>query len=240
MYHVELRQFPHNFCRFNLSEGELRETILDAWARGDWIELGERKWSPHQANLTVLEGPQLPVEQLSMGRGWRNAARQGEDVTEQLLAIARTAASGVSDATRTVAGAASSLGGVTEERQAAGRHTATGLDDSRDLQLAADSLGLEVLAQLDPEPVPIAIVWQLARERYPERPASDCLRLAEHAIRSLTEARLAVVLAPGAGAGAGASAEAEPCVSTEQIGRVLHAINSWSNAPGSFALIRRA
>src|ERR1700726_3156462 len=40
MYHVELRQFPHNCCRFNLTEQQLREAILDAWARGNWIELG--------------------------------------------------------------------------------------------------------------------------------------------------------------------------------------------------------
>ena len=60
VYHVELRQFPHNFCRFNLTERDLHEMILNAWARGDWIELGERKWSPHQASLKVIEGPELP------------------------------------------------------------------------------------------------------------------------------------------------------------------------------------
>ena len=27
MYHVELRQFPHNMCKFNLSERELLDTI---------------------------------------------------------------------------------------------------------------------------------------------------------------------------------------------------------------------
>lgn len=89
MYHLELRQFPHNFCHFNLTEQALRETVLDAWARGDWVEVGERKWNSQQANLTVIEGPELPVEQLSMGRGWRNALRQGTDVTAELLAGAR-------------------------------------------------------------------------------------------------------------------------------------------------------
>src|SRR5580698_7989525 len=89
MYHVELRQFPHNFCRFNLTERELREAVLDAWARGEWFEFGERKWNPHQAKLTVLEGPQIALERLSMGRGWHVAVREGEDVTEQLLAATR-------------------------------------------------------------------------------------------------------------------------------------------------------
>jgi hypothetical protein len=238
MYHVELRQFPHNFCRFNLTERELRETILDAWARDEWIDLGERKWSPHQANLTVLEGPQLPVEQLSMGRGWRNAGRQGRDVTEQLLATAHAAASapgwvhpgGV---------VPSSLADIAEQQSPTERgvahDTGTGVDSPLDMRLAADSLGLEVLAKLGEEPVPLAIVWQLARERYPEHSASGCLELAEHAVRSLAGSRLAVVLA-GSDSG-----EAEPCASGEQIERVLHAINSWSSteAPVS-VLIRRA
>src|ERR1700735_2005039 len=91
MYHVELRQFPHNFCRFNLSEAELREAVLDAWARGEWIEFGERKWNPQQAKLIVVEGPQIPREQRSMGRGWRIVEREGKDVTEQLLAATRDA-----------------------------------------------------------------------------------------------------------------------------------------------------
>jgi hypothetical protein len=90
MYHVELRQFPHNFCHFNLTEQALRATVLDGWARGEWVEVGERKWNSQQANLTVLEGPELPVEQLSMGRGWRNAVRQGTDVTADVLARARS------------------------------------------------------------------------------------------------------------------------------------------------------
>jgi hypothetical protein len=89
VYHVELRQFPHNMCRFNLSEEELVDTIVGAWAADEWIEFGERKWNPHQARLTVLEGPQLAVEELAMGRGWRNAQRHSEDVTERVLEQAR-------------------------------------------------------------------------------------------------------------------------------------------------------
>jgi hypothetical protein len=90
MYHLELRQFPHNTCRFNLTEQELR-AVLEPWAREKFVEVGERKWSPHQAKLTILEGPRLEVAQLSMGRGWRAAQRQSEDVTERLLAQAKQA-----------------------------------------------------------------------------------------------------------------------------------------------------
>ncbi|HEY2202174.1 MAG TPA: hypothetical protein VGH56_09800, partial [Solirubrobacteraceae bacterium] len=90
MYHIELRQFPHNTCRFNLTEQELR-AVLEPWVREKFVEVGERKWSPHQAKLTILEGPRLEVQQLSMGRGWRAAQRQSEDVTERLLAQAKQA-----------------------------------------------------------------------------------------------------------------------------------------------------
>ncbi len=85
MYHIELRQFPHNTCRFNLTDAQLR-AIVEPWARGQVVELGERKWNPELARITILEGPQLGLEQLKMGRGWRAAERHGEDVTERALA----------------------------------------------------------------------------------------------------------------------------------------------------------
>jgi hypothetical protein len=90
MYHVELHQFPHNMSRFNLTDAELG-AIVQPWVREKVVDFGERKWSPHQARLTILEGPRIPLEQLTMGRGWRAAQRQGEDVTERVLAGAREA-----------------------------------------------------------------------------------------------------------------------------------------------------
>lgn len=238
MYHVELRQFPHNFCRFNLTERELRETVLDAWAHGEWIELGERKWSPHQANLTVLEGPQLPLEQLSMGRGWRNAGRGGQDVTERMLATARAAIGTPGGALTGAVAASSAVGGAGEQSpREAGSLTGNtaGVDSAVDVRLAADSLGLEVLAKLGEEPLPPTTVWQLARERYPEKSASDCLKLAEYAIRSLFEARLAILLV------ANETGAYVPCAPGEQIERVFHEIDSWASVGDSVCvLIRRA
>jgi hypothetical protein len=90
VFHLELRQFPHNHCRFNVTEGELR-ALVDPWVREQWVELGERKWNCNQAKLTILEGPQLAVQQLSMGRGWRTAQREGQDVTERVLEAAKGA-----------------------------------------------------------------------------------------------------------------------------------------------------
>ncbi|HWX44811.1 MAG TPA: RidA family protein [Solirubrobacteraceae bacterium] len=85
-YHVELRHFPRNVCRFNLGGEELRAAVLEPWVADRPFELGDLKWDPRQARLTVLEGPRIPPDQLSMGRGWRTAQREGRDVTEQLLA----------------------------------------------------------------------------------------------------------------------------------------------------------
>jgi hypothetical protein len=95
VFHVELRKFPHNTCAFNLTEAELWE-IVGPWSREQWVELGERKWSPHQARLTVLEGPHLAVEDLALGHGWRNAQQRCSDVTERVLAqaLATSAAAG--------------------------------------------------------------------------------------------------------------------------------------------------
>jgi hypothetical protein len=88
VYHVQLRQFPHNMSRFNLDEGALRG-ILYPWVAGQPVQFGERMWSPHHASVIVLEGPELPLGDLSLGRGWRAAERGGEDVTAQVVAQVR-------------------------------------------------------------------------------------------------------------------------------------------------------
>jgi len=85
LYHVELRHFPRNVCRFNLSAEELHASVLAPWAADRPFELGELKWDPRQARLTVLEGPRIAPDRLSMGRGWRTAQREGRDVTARLL-----------------------------------------------------------------------------------------------------------------------------------------------------------
>jgi hypothetical protein len=165
MYHVELRQFPHNFCRFNLSETELREAVIDAWVRGDWIEFGERKWNPQQAKLTVFEGPRIPLERLSMGRGWHIAEREGRDVTEQLLAAARSTS---------VFGAGSVAAGEPVTSQAA----ATLGHDPVSASLATELIGL-----LGEDPIALMRAWQLALEGHPDRTPSECLALAEGLVR---------------------------------------------------------
>jgi hypothetical protein len=164
MYHVELRQFPHNFCRFNLTETELREAVLDAWARGEWIEFGERKWNPQQAKLIVVEGPQIPLEQLSMGRGWRIAEREGKDVTEQLIAAAHSAN-------------VSAAGSAAANEPGSSHAAAVSLDP------ALVSLVKELFSLLGEDSVPLMRAWQLALEGHPDRTPSECLALAEGLVR---------------------------------------------------------
>ncbi len=91
MYHLELRQFPRNLCRYNLNAQELR-AILDAWAREERVELGERSWDPRRARITIIDGPRVPNELLTMGRGWRHVQRHGANVTARMLTDARSRA----------------------------------------------------------------------------------------------------------------------------------------------------
>jgi len=162
VYHLELRQFPHNACRFNLTEQELRP-IVEPWVRERFVELEGRKWSPQQARLTILEGPRLGAEQLTMGRGWRAAQRASEDVTERILAAASTA---MDAATRAPSG---SSGG-----------SAPGVD-----QLA---VGVQLASLLGDDPSRLLSAWQEAATASPELSPSQSLASAEQALGSSSRA----------------------------------------------------
>jgi len=88
VFHVELRQFPHQTRAFNLTREELDARILRPWVSGAAIELDDQRWAPDRARLTIYEGPALAGDQLGLGRGWANATREGQDVTARLLAEA--------------------------------------------------------------------------------------------------------------------------------------------------------
>lgn len=89
MYHVEIREFPHNTHQYNLDAARLHANVLNAFARGEIFEFAGREWIPQRSKLTILEGEELPLHMLSMGRGWNNARRKGKDVTAELLEAAR-------------------------------------------------------------------------------------------------------------------------------------------------------
>jgi hypothetical protein len=176
MFHIELRQFPHNACRFNLTEAEMGE-IVEPWSRDAWIEVGERKWSPHQARLTVLEGPHLPIEDLAMGRGWRNAQRQSQDVTERVIA----------EALESSAAAPATAGTVLEPSagDAAAVRTENGAPSDG---LASASPDTELQPLLGADPIALLQAWRLAARRRPELSPSESLALAESTLRSLDDA----------------------------------------------------
>jgi hypothetical protein len=159
MFHIELRQFPHNMCHFNMTEQELFAQIVDGWAQEQWIEMGDRKWNPHQSKLIVLEGPQIPVEQLSMGRGWPTAQRQGEDVTERVIAQAKQAAQPVA-----------------AQPAAAPSAVAT---------TPAEGPAEQLQALLGDDPATLLQAWRLVAERRPEISPSAALALAEQTLSSL-------------------------------------------------------
>lgn len=92
MFHVELRerrQFPHFAHSFNLSEEELSAKVLVPWSEGQIVLIGEREWEPRRTKLTILEGRELRLDEIGMGRGWGNAIRHGQDVTERVTGAAR-------------------------------------------------------------------------------------------------------------------------------------------------------
>jgi hypothetical protein len=85
VFHVELRQFPHQARAFNLTREQLDARIVRPWVSDGGVELDDRRWSSERAKLTIYEGPELPGDQLGMGRGWANVTRAGEDVTARVL-----------------------------------------------------------------------------------------------------------------------------------------------------------
>ncbi len=249
VYHLELRKFPHTACRFNQSEAQLRAIVVP-WARQEWVEEGERSWNINEAALTILEGPKLSMPELAMGRGWRNAQKRSEDVTQRVLEAARaieaqggapqvaaprpTEDAGVSASDDATAPASAAGQGL----QAKGSHGEGGRDPAggvdAETQLLADSLGLEVLALLDAEALAPARVWGMARERIQGRSLADALELADLALGSLLGRGLAVLRRQEA-AGDGET------LSVEEARDALGTVDAWTGgAPGAVVIARKA
>jgi hypothetical protein len=90
-FHVEIRRGFRVARALNLTEAELHAQVLERWRHGAEVALGDRRWSPSDAALRVLEGPELDAAQLAMGQGWTNAERSARDVTARLLAAGSAA-----------------------------------------------------------------------------------------------------------------------------------------------------
>jgi hypothetical protein len=90
VFHVELRQFPHQARAFNLEREELEERILRPWLAGATVQLQEHRFDPRKAKLAVYEGRGLESSEIGLGRGWANVTKSGTDVTAQLLEAGRS------------------------------------------------------------------------------------------------------------------------------------------------------
>jgi hypothetical protein len=181
MFHIELRQAPHRLHRFNLDQRELQATVLAPWVRGTRIEIGERVWDPSTASILVLEGPEIPIGRLTMGRGWAVAQREGTEVTAQVIAaVRRELADAIVDAA--------------PEQIAPASATA-------DATVLTDALGLELLRNIGETPMSLPAAWRIAAQRHPQLPAGAALDLTRNAVASLVRSRLArlVRLAPTGG-----------------------------------------
>jgi hypothetical protein len=90
VFHVELNAFPKVATLFNQSGQQIGPVVL-AWVQNQMVELDDEKWAPWESKITILEGREIPLGGLSMGRGWKTAAREGSDVTQRVLSEAREA-----------------------------------------------------------------------------------------------------------------------------------------------------
>ena len=164
MYHIELRQFPHNFAHFNLDEGEL-QALVGEWVLGRPVEVGERKWSPHTARLKILEGPEIPVEELSLGRGWSTAQRRSSDVTKRVLAAAAQQLQPQPTAAATAA------------------QPGAGTPPSADAP-AGDPLavGVQIAALLGPDAARLLEAWRASASGSPQLSPSEALAQAERSL----------------------------------------------------------
>lgn len=84
-FHIEVSTGRQHARSFNLTEEELRRTVIEPWLSGRAVLLGDRKWVRDDANLRILEGPELSNQDLAFSNGWANAQRGATDVTATVL-----------------------------------------------------------------------------------------------------------------------------------------------------------
>ena len=87
-FHVELSSGIKHARAFNLSREQLLAQVVAPWLEGLPVELGEQHWLPAESELKIIESPHLDGPDLAFGRGWSNAERTGENVTQRELAAA--------------------------------------------------------------------------------------------------------------------------------------------------------
>jgi hypothetical protein len=206
VYHVEIRDFPRNVNRFNMSGPEVGAVLL-SWAQERVFELGDQRWNPQTAEIVVIEGPEIPVSGLSMGRGWPTAEREGQNVTARVLDEAREAIvdgsvarmAQAQEAEAAAAAPAQALaGGLGDEPlihtqgrgearddpapldEASGEAALAAVEGAEAGQLA---VGVELAALLGPEASALLGAWREVAARASGLSPSESLALAERQLR---------------------------------------------------------
>ena len=106
MFHVEMRMGMNVVREFNLGDERLWLDFLAPLMADQEFVLEGHEFTPRHTRLTVYEGPELRLDQLSFGRGWQNVERTASDVTERVLERAREHAGHATRPQRTLPGAA--------------------------------------------------------------------------------------------------------------------------------------
>lgn len=201
MFHVELREGSRRLSRLNLEERELMGVVLEPWVRGAPVELGERTWSPQHTQITVIEGPEVPIGAMTMGRGWPTALREGREVTQAAIERARQCLSAVGTHPHGPSSADSPSAlrpqGPWLAAHVPQRSPESGREEPQQLDLLAEALGLELLRRLADETISLRIAWTAAHQRHPEIGAGAALELASAAISNLSRSGLIDVVQGG-------------------------------------------
>lgn len=186
-YHLELRKFPKTLTRFNQSGQQIGAIVLP-WIQERILDIDGEKWAPYESEITIIEGPAIPLDRLSMGRGWRTAQREGTDVTDRILAEARQALA---------AGAASAEASTTpnaatpssqEPTPAAGHPSAVAAtDDPADGDQLA--LGVQLGGLLGSDPGVLLAAWRDVAGRSSGLAPSESLALAERELARQADRR---------------------------------------------------
>jgi hypothetical protein len=87
-FHIEVSTGRQHARSFNLTEEELRRTVLEPWLSGRAVLLGDKKWTRDESDLKILEGRELSNQDLAFSQGWSNAERGSTDVTQAVLGSA--------------------------------------------------------------------------------------------------------------------------------------------------------
>jgi hypothetical protein len=181
-YHLELRKFPKTLTRFNQSGQQIGAIVLP-WIQERILDIDGEKWAPYESTILILEGPSIPVDRLSMGRGWRTALREGTDVTERILAEARQAlADGgatAADAPATPVGPTSSPQNIrpAEDYPSAASDTTPAAHNPADGDQLA--LGVQLGGLFGGDPAGLLAAWREVAGRSSGLAPSESLALAE-------------------------------------------------------------